>query len=30
MRKEDVWQLFKITGRVEYYLKYRKMCKEGK
>lgn len=30
MKREDVWQLFKMTGKIEYYLKYKKMCKEGK
>lgn len=29
MKKEDVWELFKITGKIEYYVKYKKMCKEG-
>lgn len=29
MSKEDVWQLFKMTGKVEYYVKYKEMCKEG-
>lgn len=28
MTKEDVWSLFKQTGKVEYYLKYIKMLKE--
>ncbi len=30
MKKEDVWALFKLTGKVEYYLKYKSMCREGK
>jgi hypothetical protein len=29
MTKEDVWQLFKLTGKVEYYIKYKTLCKEG-
>lgn len=29
MTKEDVWQLFKLTGKVEYYIKYKEMSKEG-
>lgn len=29
MTKEDVWQLFKMTGKVDYYIKYKQMCKEG-
>lgn len=29
MNKEDVWRLFETTGKIEYYLKYRKMV-EGK
>ena len=23
MNKEDYWQLFKETGKIEYYLKYK-------
>jgi hypothetical protein len=30
MNREDVWKLFKMTGKIEYYIKYKKMCKEGK
>jgi hypothetical protein len=30
MNKEDVWQLFKLTGKVAYYIKYKKMCEEEK
>lgn len=30
MRKDDVWQMFKLTGKVDYYIKYKKMSKEGK
>jgi len=29
MNKEDVWQLFKVTGKIEYYMRYKEMCKEG-
>ena len=25
MTKEDVWNLFKMTGNVKYYLKYKQM-----
>ena len=25
MKKEDVWNLFKMTGKIEYYLKYKEM-----
>lgn len=25
MNKNDIWQLFKNTGKVEYYLKYKSM-----
>jgi len=30
MTKEDVWNLFKMTGNVTYYLKYKEMIKKGK
>lgn len=30
MTKEDVWNLFKKTGNITYYLKYKEMIKEGK
>lgn len=30
MTKEDLWNLFKKTGKVEYYLKYKEMIKKGK
>jgi len=29
MNKEDMWQLFKLTGKLEYYIKYKKMWREG-
>ena len=25
MNKNDIWQLFKTTGKIEYYLKYKNM-----
>ncbi len=25
MNKEDLWLLFKITGKIEYYLKYKEL-----
>lgn len=25
----DVWNLFKTTGKIEYYLKYKQMLLEG-
>ena len=30
MTKEDIWLLFKSTGKVEYYLKYKELLKEEK
>lgn len=30
MKKELLWDLFKTTGKIEYYLKYIEMKKEGK
>ena len=27
MNKEDLWNLFRLTGKIEYYLKYKE---EGK
>ena len=30
MKKELLWDLFKATGKIEYYLKYKKLEKEGK
>jgi len=29
MRKEDLWLLFKNTGKIEYYLKYKKFSEES-
>lgn len=28
MNKEDLWLLFKKTGKIEYYLKYKNLKKE--
>lgn len=28
MNKELLWQLFEKTGKIEYYLKYKKVSKE--
>ena len=25
MNKEDLWNLFRITGKIEYYLEYKKI-----
>ena len=30
MKKEILWDLFKATGKIEYYLKYKQIEKEGK
>lgn len=30
MKKEILWNLFKKTGKIEYYLKYKKLEKEEK
>ncbi len=29
MTINDVWNLFKKTGNIEYYIKYKKMIDEG-
>ena len=29
MTKEDLWNLFKITGKIEYYLKYNEIDRRG-
>lgn len=29
MTKEDLWLLFKKTGKIEYYLKYKNYDKES-
>lgn len=28
MNKNDLWQLFKKTGKIEYYLKYKELSKK--
>lgn len=28
MNKKDLWLLFKKTGKIEYYLKYKSLTKE--
>lgn len=28
MKEEDIWLLFKNTGKIEYYLKYKSMKKD--
>ena len=28
MNKEDLWLLFKKTGKIEYYLKYKSLRKK--
>lgn len=30
MNKEDLWLLFKNTGKIEYYLKYKNYDKKSK
>ncbi len=29
MTKEDLWNLFRLTGKIEYYLAYIKLKKRG-
>ena len=29
MNRYDVWLLFKKTGKIEYYLKYKELSKES-
>lgn len=29
MNKNDLWLLFKNTGKIEYYLKYKSLSKES-
>lgn len=29
MTKEDLWNLFKMTGKIEYYLKYKEIDRRG-
>lgn len=30
MKKELLWNLFKATGKIEYYMKYKELKREGK
>lgn len=30
MKKDLLWDLFKATGKIEYYIKYKQLEKEGK
>ena len=30
MTKEDLWNLFKKTGNITYYLRYKELIKKGK
>ncbi len=30
MKKELLWDLFRVTGKIEYYMKYKNLVKEGK
>lgn len=29
MTKDDVWNLFKTTGKIEYFIKYQQMVERG-
>ena len=29
MKKELLWELFKNTGKIEYYIKYKELDKDG-
>lgn len=29
MNKNDIWQLFKMTGKIEYFIKYKEMQEKG-
>jgi hypothetical protein len=29
MTKEEAWQLFRATGKIMYYLEYKRMCRKG-
>ena len=29
MTKKDLWNLFKLTGKIEYYLKYKEIDRRG-
>lgn len=28
MTKEDLWNLFKLTGKIEYYIEYKKLTRK--
>ena len=28
MKRKEYWELFKKTGKIEYYLEYKKLAKE--
>ena len=28
MTKNELWQLFKKTGKIEYYLRYKEECRK--
>ena len=30
MTKEELWNLFKMTGNITYYLRYKEAIKKGK
>lgn len=30
MNEKDMWKLFKLTGNIKYYMKYKDMKKEKK
>ena len=30
MDSELLWEMFRTTGKIEYYMKYKKALKEGK
>ena len=29
MNRNDIWNLFKLTGKIEYFLKYKDMIDKG-
>ena len=29
MTRNDIWNLFKLTGKIEYYLKYKELEEKG-
>jgi len=29
MTKEDLWELFKQTGKIEYYIKYKELSRKN-